>query len=61
MTERNVASVALRDAERREIEEQVKAFLDKGGRIEQLPLTASSYKPVGKAGVSGFSGAVDSF
>lgn len=61
MIERNSASVTLREVERREIEAQIKAFLDKGGRIEQVPLTASSHKPVGKAGVTGFSAAVDGF
>lgn len=60
MTEKTPATVALRDAERKEIEAQIKAFLQKGGKIEQIPLAASAYKHVGKAGHAGF-GALDGF
>lgn len=56
MAERVPAAVALREAERKEIENQIKDFLDRGGRIEQVPLHAASAKPVGpvwRANVSG--------
>lgn len=56
MTDKKPISVDMREAERREIEEQIQAFLNKGGKIEQIPLPAGAYRHVGKAGQSGYSG-----
>lgn len=56
MTDKKPISVELREAERKQIQEQVQAFLNKGGKIEQIPLAASAFKHVGKAGHASIGG-----
>lgn len=45
MAEPASAAIALRESDRREIENQVREFLAKGGKIEQLPLFSGNIKP----------------
>ncbi len=48
MSEKVKLSIESREPSRREIEQQVKEFLSKGGSIEQLPQSGvSSAKPIG--------------
>ena len=48
MAERVPAAIALREEDRKEIEAQIQAFLEKGGKIQQLPLNCYEAKPLGK-------------
>ena len=59
MAERVPAAVALRDAARKEIENQVKAFLERGGKIERVPLTGNSAKPVGAVWQANYQGSLE--
>ena len=60
MAERVPAAVALREAERKAIEDQVKAFLEKGGKIEQVPIHINRAKPIGPVWQANYSGSLDS-
>lgn len=59
MAKQPSANVVLRERERKEIESQVKAFLDKGGRIEQIPLHGKNARPVGPVWRASYSGSYD--
>ncbi len=59
MAERVPAAVALREAERREIEAQIREFLDRGGKIEEVPTHANAAKPVGRVWSASYSGSFD--
>ena len=61
MAKKTSANVVLRERERKEIEAQVKAFLDRGGHIEQIPLHGKNAKPVGPVWRASYSGSYDSF
>ena len=41
------SAMALREADRREIESQIEAFLKQGGKIEQIPQPVFDVKPKG--------------
>ena len=59
MAERVTAAVALRETERREIEQQIRKFLEGGGKIEQIPLHPNTAKPVGRIWHASYSGSLD--
>lgn len=59
MAERAPTSVALRESERKAIEEQVKAYLESGGKIEQIPLPGTDSKPVGCVWRANYNGGFD--
>lgn len=59
MAERVPAAVSLREAERKEIEDQIRAFLDSGGKIEQVPIHVNNAKPVGPVWRANFNGGLE--